>query len=255
MGKFDRPKTGGYEEQIINGYLNGKSTTKLAKAIGVNVTTINNLLCKFNVPIKKKGGYKTKTVGIDEKVMASYNEGLSMAVIGKQMNMSFAAIRGVLMRNNVQARENCGLNHGRWKGGVSKDIIYMREWKKQNRAKKIARDPLFKLESTLRSRIGGFFRRNRENGKILIRKNNRSFAILGETKEIIFTHLEQQFCNGMTWQNHGKVWHIDHIIPLASASTEEELLKLFHYKNLQPLFAAENIAKKDKLNWVKREAA
>ena len=46
----------------------------------------------------------------------------------------------------------------------------------------------------------------------------------------------------MTWENHGD-WHYDHIIPLASANTVEELEKLCHYKNIQPLWAKENIAK------------
>lgn len=50
----------------------------------------------------------------------------------------------------------------------------------------------------------------------------------------------------MNWDNYGK-WHIDHIIPLASAKTEEEMCNLFHYKNLQPLWASDNFRKSDKI--------
>jgi hypothetical protein len=50
----------------------------------------------------------------------------------------------------------------------------------------------------------------------------------------------------MNWSNR-KEWHIDHIIPLSSAKTEEELLKLFHYTNLQPLWANDNIKKSNKI--------
>lgn len=50
----------------------------------------------------------------------------------------------------------------------------------------------------------------------------------------------------MTWENRGE-WHIDHIIPLASASTEEELLALCHYTNLQPLWAFDNLSKGAKI--------
>ena len=47
----------------------------------------------------------------------------------------------------------------------------------------------------------------------------------------------------MTWENHGKLWHIDHIVPLATAETEEDLYKLFHYTNLQPLLVQDNLKK------------
>ena len=51
----------------------------------------------------------------------------------------------------------------------------------------------------------------------------------------------------MTWENHGK-WHIDHIIPLATAKTEKQVLKLNNYKNLRPLWAEDNLKKKAKIN-------
>jgi len=60
-------------------------------------------------------------------------------------------------------------------------------------------------------------------------------------------HLESKFEPWMSWENYGKYngelnygWDIDHIIPLSSAKTEEELLKLFHYSNLQPLCSYTN---------------
>jgi hypothetical protein len=61
-------------------------------------------------------------------------------------------------------------------------------------------------------------------------------------------YLQGQFRPGMTWENYGPVWHIDHIRPCASFdSTDPEQQKIcFHWMNLQPLFAAENCAKKDK---------
>jgi hypothetical protein len=50
----------------------------------------------------------------------------------------------------------------------------------------------------------------------------------------------------MTWDNRSE-WHLDHIIPLSSAKTEEELYKLCHYTNLQPLWAVENMKKGNKI--------
>jgi hypothetical protein len=61
-------------------------------------------------------------------------------------------------------------------------------------------------------------------------------------------HIEKQFKPGMNWLNHSlHGWHIDHIIPMASATTEEEVIKLNHYTNLQPLWASENIKKSNKM--------
>jgi len=51
----------------------------------------------------------------------------------------------------------------------------------------------------------------------------------------------------MSWSNHGD-WHIDHIIPVASAIDEEELYKLNHFSNLQPLWRDENLKKGDNFN-------
>jgi hypothetical protein len=76
--------------------------------------------------------------------------------------------------------------------------------------------------------------------------NIKTLEILGVSVDIAKAHLEKQFTKGMSWGNHGE-WHIDHIIPLASANTEEEIIKLCHYTNLQPLWAKDNLEKSDKI--------
>lgn len=73
-------------------------------------------------------------------------------------------------------------------------------------------------------------------------KRSKTAEILGCDYAALVAHLESQFKDGMTWENRGE-WHIDHVIPLASAKTEEELLALCHYSNLQPLWAFENLSK------------
>jgi hypothetical protein len=47
----------------------------------------------------------------------------------------------------------------------------------------------------------------------------------------------------MSWENHGE-WHVDHIVPLASAKTEAEVAALFALTNLRPLWASENQRKR-----------
>jgi hypothetical protein len=70
--------------------------------------------------------------------------------------------------------------------------------------------------------------------------------MLGVDWEVAKVHIERQFTKGMNWDNQGE-WHIDHIIPLASANNKEELIKLCHYTNLQPLWAEDNLSKSDKI--------
>lgn len=68
---------------------------------------------------------------------------------------------------------------------------------------------------------------------------------MGEELDVVRNHLENQFTDGMSWDNMGK-WHIDHITPLSSAKTPEELKSLCHYLNLQPLWAFDNLSKGDR---------
>ena len=104
---------------------------------------------------------------------------------------------------------------------------------------RMANDVLYKLRHTLRSRINKAFNRRTE----------RSRDILGCSIEEVRKHLEKQFTEAMTWNNHGTYWEIDHIIPLASATNKKTLRKLCHYSNLQPLEASTNRAKGAKLDW------
>jgi hypothetical protein len=101
-------------------------------------------------------------------------------------------------------------------------------------------EPEFKLLTGMRSRLSSYLK------KLNISKTNKTFEIVGCTPELLKEHLEKQFTDGMTWENRNK-WHIDHIIPLSSAKTEDELYKLCHYTNLQPLWAEDNLRKSNKI--------
>jgi hypothetical protein len=81
-----------------------------------------------------------------------------------------------------------------------------------------------------------------------IRKNSKTFDIIGCSPDFLKQHLEKQFTEDMVWENYGYYgWHIDHIIPLSIAETEEELYKLSHFTNLQPMWASDNIKKGAKI--------
>lgn len=80
-----------------------------------------------------------------------------------------------------------------------------------------------------------------------VRKRAPTFEMLGYSKDELATHLERQFQRGMTWDNYGE-WHIDHVRPLSSFdfSNQEAIREAWALSNLRPLWAAENIRKKDK---------
>jgi hypothetical protein len=87
-----------------------------------------------------------------------------------------------------------------------------------------------------------------------IKKGRRAtFDILGYTIDDLRRHLESLFQPGMSWQNYGTAWHIDHVIPKSwfkleaeDGIDEYELKACWSLLNLQPLSAAENLQKKDR---------
>jgi len=82
------------------------------------------------------------------------------------------------------------------------------------------------------------------------KKYSRFIDLVGASIESVRAHLEQQFKPGMTWANYGKIgWHIDHIKPCASfdLSDPNQQKACFHYSNLQPLWALDNLSKGAKL--------
>lgn len=105
----------------------------------------------------------------------------------------------------------------------------------------------FRLKKTVRSRIYNAIKRLGDVQKPRIRY--RTEKMIGCTIEQLRSHLESRLKRGMTWDNHGSHWHIDHIIPMAhfDLTDESQLLAASHYTNMQPMWASENFAKSDTL--------
>ena len=77
-----------------------------------------------------------------------------------------------------------------------------------------------------------------------IKKSSKTCDLLGCSFEFLKNYIEQKFVDGMNWNNMGK-WHIDHIVPLAAFDLSIEMNQkiAFHYTNLQPLWAEDNLKK------------
>lgn len=100
----------------------------------------------------------------------------------------------------------------------------------------------YKIKRLLASRIRSAMKRQNE------KKYKLTIELLGCSIQQFKSHIENLFDNNMTWDNQGE-WHFDHIIPCSSFNliNEDEQKKCFHYTNLQPLWAKDNLMKSNKI--------
>jgi hypothetical protein len=132
-----------------------------------------------------------------------------------------------------------------------KRLQYAKEYREKNaavlskksteysRAKRKS-DPAYVLKARLQARCRDALK------AIGVKKNSRTEEMLGCSFADFRSHIEKQFARGMNWED-ASAWHIDHIIPCASAESVKDLHALFHFTNLRPVWAADNLAKKDKV--------
>ena len=113
-------------------------------------------------------------------------------------------------------------------------------WRERHNIRMLT-EPLYKITTIIRSSIRGALRRTNH------RKTNKTESILGCTFLEFKQHLESNFEPWMSWENYGKCngkpnygWDIDHIIPISTAMNIEDVLKLNHHTNLQPLCSKVN---------------
>jgi hypothetical protein len=123
--------------------------------------------------------------------------------------------------------------------------------RKNNETTKLRKklDPVYKLKCGFRRNISMFIKRKGYS------KKSKSHIILGCTFEHFKLHIESKFEPWMNWENYGLYngelnygWDIDHIIPLSTATCEDDIVILNNYTNLQPLCSKINRdIKKDSL--------
>ena len=117
------------------------------------------------------------------------------------------------------------------------------QWVKQRQItsayikKRLAEDPVFRLTANLRGRLRMALKNRQVNKRTSVTK------LVGCSMDELAQHLESQFQEGMSWDNWTKDgWHIDHIKPIASFDDPEDP-ECWHYTNLRPLWASENLSK------------
>jgi hypothetical protein len=151
--------------------------------------------------------------------------------------------------------KNCArIRRARWyKNNTEKAKASNARWRKDNPEKvraidsnyeknRRAIDPTYKLVRNIRRAIRKAIKRNT--------KSNHTTELLGCSIKYLRQHLEDQFVEGMNWDNYNtNGWHIDHIIPLDyfDFSDPDQQKRAWHYTNLRPLWASDNIKKGNKI--------
>lgn len=114
----------------------------------------------------------------------------------------------------------------------------------QRMSEKYVNDEIYRFKLQIRNLINSSFKRKGYT------KKSKTFDIIGldffNFKKYLLETYKKNY--GVEWDGEESV-HIDHIIPLATANTEEEIIKLCHYTNLQLLKASDNLSKNDRLDW------
>lgn len=131
---------------------------------------------------------------------------------------------------------------------------WQREYRRRDPEKAKERDTAWRARNLERAREVGrnSYRRNADARREYARAyHSQPHVKVGYTMRELIVHLERQFLRGMSWENYGSAWHIDHIIPLASFSftsqDDPDLKVAWGLPNLRPLWAEDNLAKRDRV--------
>jgi len=105
------------------------------------------------------------------------------------------------------------------------------------------RESLFKIKNSMKGRFRQGLKRYQQT------KIDGISTMIGCSWSFFASWIESKFTKGMRWENYGKYWHIDHIEPLAhfDITDQNDMKRAWHYSNLRPLKAAENIKKGAKI--------
>jgi len=135
-----------------------------------------------------------------------------------------------LEKRREQSRRNAAKYRQKYPERVA---VENARWKSLRRAN----DPLFRARHNLRGKLWKALKRNQKAGSTL--------QLLGCSLPEFRNYIEGKFVDGMTWENYGKIWVFDHIIPCAAFDFRkpDDQRRCFHYTNIQPLFAMDNLRK------------
>ena len=150
------------------------------------------------------------------------------------------SVKAYSEKNSEKIADYLALYYGKNKKSIlekqkerKQDICHNRRVYKKKRMKE---DPVYAMAH----RLGVLMRNALKHSGYL--KSMKTLEALGCTSAQFKDHLERQFLKGMTWDNRD-LWQLDHIMPISSAKTEQEVYDLSHMTNIRPMWAKENMVK------------
>ena len=213
-----------------------------------NICNLEKEISCFNKSSKSKDGHQVrcKTCVSEYNKLRYLNNPNIVKERAKNWKENNLERRKEIANNhaNKKYRENIAVSRAKNRKQKKKELENKTDEEKKlfykknndNRRKRCENNPLDKLKHAIRSTISNSI------SKRGYKKKSKSFQILGCSYEEFKNYIESRFESWMTWTNyalyngelnHG--WDIDHITPLSSGKSEEEVLRLNHYTNLQPL--------------------
>lgn len=202
-------------------------------------------LSEFPKNNRYKSGYNARCKSCCNEINKEYRE---------KNKTSFSQMRKKYYQKNVSKlrEEKRRYYHNNKEKKAEYDIQYRKlnkekikkqkkEWEEKNKD-----EPIFKIKRNLRRRVNHLLKNKK--------KADKTFNLIGCTPNFFKKHIENQFLDGMTWENYGE-WHIDHKIPcyLFDLNDENEQRECFHYKNQRPLWAINNLKRSKNLKRIKNE--
>lgn len=149
----------------------------------------------------------------------------------------YNAARRLKLASSPQLAEARSAAHRRWREQNKETVRAAAKKKWMNAPRSV------KLRSAMGSAIYRSLKRGAKSGA-------KWQDLVGYTAVDLMRHMERQFIKGMSWDNYGKGWHIDHIVPVSAFQIEspqdDEFQQCWALSNLRPLWARENIVKRAK---------
>lgn len=209
--------------------INIESREKYRLKNGIPEITEGKRLCKECNIIKDESEFK-ENLNREDKLQIRCSTCFELYIANKKE-------RAVLKRLE-NGREYYRLKDLRYR---NKHRERVRTKRRENQKLKRDTDILYNLKHGLSSSLNQYLRST---------KSKKTLDILGCTIEEFKNHIESQFLPWMNWSNRGRnttdyntTWQLDHIIPMSTAETEEEVYLLNHWSNFQPLCSKVNLEK------------